>query len=63
MGASVWIKAGLIKKAPGCDDAEYAENDRSRSALGKISDVPQVLRFLTECIHHRLSKTLKVSEG
>ena len=46
MAASVWIKAGLIKKAPGCDDAEYAENDRRRSALGKISDVAQVLRLL-----------------
>ena len=62
MRAPVRVEPGLVKEAPGGDDAEYTENDRHRRGFGKISDVSQVMRFLPKCVAHGLFKTLKIIE-
>jgi hypothetical protein len=62
MSTAVGIETGFNEEASGCDDCEYAENQHRRNASGKLSDIPQVIRFLSKRIDNHLPETFKIGE-
>src|SRR5882762_4492439 len=62
MRRTMWIKASFKKETSGCDDSQDTENQHRRDALGKISDVSQVMPFLSKGVSHDLSEAFKVGE-
>src|SRR5213080_406124 len=62
MSAAVRVEACFNKQAAGCDNSKHSENQQRGRASGKVSDVSQIIRFLSERVDDHLSQTFKISE-
>src|SRR4029077_12312431 len=62
MSAAARVEACFNKQAPGCDNCKHTESQYRGRASGKISDVSQIIRFLSKRVDDHLSQAFKISE-